>query len=83
MRKDIARVRLHGDFLQFTELLRHPIQHRLPPRKKLLPAASVTGDPLKNGTAILSLERTGLPMIPSRARLVSALQFGQYRARRT
>src|ERR1700747_539394 len=43
MLKDIARVRLHGDFLQFTELLRHPIQHRWPPKEKLLLAANTTG----------------------------------------
>jgi hypothetical protein len=27
MREDIARVRLHGDFLQFAELLRDSLEH--------------------------------------------------------
>jgi hypothetical protein len=45
MREDIARVRLHGDFLQFAELLRHPIQHHFPPNHILPPAANTTDPP--------------------------------------
>ena len=31
MREDVARVRLHGDFLQFAELRRGALEHGVPP----------------------------------------------------
>jgi hypothetical protein len=31
MREDVARVGLHGDFLELAELLRDALEHRLPP----------------------------------------------------